>query len=284
MNIHDAIRQTAGKLAEAGVVEPMREASSLLGYVLGRDRTFLIAHPEYVLSEREAAGLSNVTDRRAAREPFQYIVGKQEFYGLDMLVDPDVLIPRPETELLVERGLDFLRSSKGKRFCEIGVGSGCVTVAILVNEPEATTAALDISEKAIAVARTNAERHGVADRATFLRSDVFSSFNANASDLDLIVSNPPYISAAAMDGLQPEVRDHEPHAALSDNSDGLGIIRQIIRDSPQFLRRGGALMLEIGHGQEPEVRAMFDTAEWESANVYDDLAGIPRVITAIRSA
>lgn len=282
MNIQEAIQQTAGKLAEAGVAEPVREASSLLGYVLGRDRTFLIAHPEYVLSEKEAADLSNVTGKRAAREPYQYIVGKQEFYGLEFLVNPDVLIPRPETELLVERGLDLLRVSTGKRFCEVGVGSGCVTVAILVNEPEATAAALDVSDKAIAVARKNAERHGVANRAEFLRSDVFSSFNA--ADLDLIVSNPPYIAAAAMDALQPEVRDHEPHPALSDNGDGLGIIRRIIKDSPKFLRRGGALMLEIGHGQEPEVRAMFDIAEWESANVYDDLAGIPRVVTAMRSA
>ncbi|MBX3244489.1 MAG: peptide chain release factor N(5)-glutamine methyltransferase [Acidobacteria bacterium] len=282
MNIQEAIQNAAAKLAASGVAEPLREASSLLGYVLGRDRTFLIAHPEYVLSEKEADELQSVIVRRAAREPYQYIVGKQEFYGLEMLVTPDVLIPRPETELLVDQGLEHLRSSESKRFCEIGVGSGCVTVAILVNEPDAQAVALDVSEKALAIAQANAERHGVADRVEFRSSDIFSSFNSAA--LDLIVSNPPYIADAEMSDLQPEVRDHEPHLALSDNGDGLGIIRQIIQDSPQFLRLGGALMLEIGHGQEPDVSLMFDPENWAPPNVYQDLAGIPRVVTARRSA
>ena len=278
MDIKDAISNAAVRLKAAGIGEPTCEASSLLSFALGRDRTFLIAHPEYLLADDEAQAFENAVNRREQREPFQYITGRQEFFGLEILVDKNVLIPRPETELLVEHALWFLKDSETKRFCEIGVGSGCISMAVLVNEKASDALAIDLSADAISVARSNAERQGVLSRIRFLLSDVFSE--AGPERFDLIVSNPPYISEADITTLQPEVKDHEPHLALSDKADGLSIIRKIVKDSPGFLRQGGALMMEIGIGQSTDVASMFNSDLWQDVKFFEDLAGIPRVVVA----
>ena len=280
MTIDDALKFGARSLANAGLAEPQREANSLLQFAIARDRAFTVAHPEYELSDSEAKLFQTSIVRRAAREPFQHIAGKQEFYGLDFLVTPDVLIPRHETELIVERAIEMLAEHKAPRFLEIGVGSGCISVAILTHSPGATALAVDISEPAINIARQNAEMHNVSGRLAVIASDVFE--NVPDELFDLIVSNPPYVPIAEYAGLQPEVRDHDPRIAVTDGSTGLTIIEQIVAGSPTSLKPGGHLLMEIGFSQGHAVRSMFDEASWASTDVLPDLQGIPRTVVARR--
>jgi len=265
------------QLRAASVDQPERQASSLLKFVLDRPASFLIAHPEYELSEDEDAAFAVAVDRRSTREPFQYIVGRQEFYGLDFVVEPEVLIPRPETEILVEAAIDKLSCLDAPRFCEIGVGSGCVSISILVNLPNASAVGVDISRAALAVAQRNAITHHVTDRIELIESDLFANV---ASKFDLVVSNPPYIPAEDIDALQLEVRDYEPLTALSGGPGGLDIVKRLILDAPTHLVAGGSLMMEIGIGQSKDVTAMFDPLIWHSPCFLHDLQQIPRTVLA----
>ena len=265
-------------LADAGIPDPRREAATLVATALGRDRTFLYAYPEHLPVESEAARIENFICRRAGREPLQYIRGTQEFYGLEFKVTPDVLIPRPETELMVELGIHSINGLNGPRFLDIGTGSGCIPVSILKNVPTAHGFAVDISPAAVAVARRNAERNGVADRLKLTESNLYA--NVPAERFHLIVSNPPYVPERDLSGLQPEVRDHEPHVALTDGRDGLFIIAGIIHGAPEFLHSGGHLLIEIGFGQADKVRAMASAEVWENVTLEPDLQGIPRVLAA----
>ena len=264
------------QLKNAGVAAPPRESKSLLAFALGVNQTFLVAHSEYELSEAEEIYFQAILNRRAKREPFQYITGRQEFYGLNFIVTPDVLIPRPETELLVETAIEIL--SENARFCEVGVGSGCISTAILHTIKTAEAVGLDISEAALKVARRNAEINGVAERLDLRMSDVFG--NLNGEKFDLIVSNPPYISSEEMKTLQAEVRGYEPATALTDGADGVSIIRKIITNAPQFLNERGFLLLEIGHLQAVEVKEMFDETTWRDVESRLDFQSIERVIKA----
>ncbi|MCY7377351.1 MAG: peptide chain release factor N(5)-glutamine methyltransferase [Pyrinomonadaceae bacterium] len=276
MNISEILKSATEVLRESGVAEPRREAFSLLTLSLRKSQIFLIAHSEYELSGEEATHFQDFLKRRARREPFQYITGRQEFYGLDFIVSKDVLIPRPETELLVAAAIEILRENS--RFCEVGVGSGCLSVAILHEVGTATAIGLDVSEKALAIAEKNAETHQVAERLELRKSDVFE--NLHGEKFDLIVSNPPYISAEEMKTLQLEVRDYEPATALTDGKDGLSIIAKIIKDAPRFLNERGFLLLEIGHQQSADVRRMFDKTIWRSVESLPDFQRIERVIKA----
>ena len=278
MTIAESLQTASKKLGVAGVSQPAREASSLLMHAIGRDLTFLIAHPEYELTTDEKIIFESYITRRQTREPFQHIVGKQEFYGLDFIVSPDVLIPRPETELLVEMAIDSLRGSENPRFCEVGVGSGCISVSILHELPKSTAVGLDISKAAINVARKNAANNGVVDRIEFLVSDILGS--VELTKFDAIVSNPPYIPFADIPNLQPEVRDFDPSIALTDGGDGLTIIRRIICDAPNFLRPRGFLVMEIGIGQADDVRKMLSPLVWDTIEFYTDLQAIPRTVRA----
>jgi release factor glutamine methyltransferase len=278
MTIAEAIAFGAEELSAGGIADPMREANSLLQFAIARDRSFTVAHPEYQLSENEAETFRSAIARRAAREPFQHIVGRQEFYGLDFLVTPDVLIPRPETELIVERAIELLTGQPSQRFLEIGVGSGCISVAVLKHCPKATAIAVDISEPAIAVARQNAGMHDVIDRLEILRSDVFE--NVPEAQFDLIVANPPYVPLHEYAELQPEVRDHDPKFAVTDSSTGLTIIERIVADAPKFLTSGGHLIMEIGFGQHEQVEALFTTYRWSSIGFLRDLQDIARTVDA----
>ena len=280
MNLADELAAAADRLEASGISEPRREASSLIANAIGRDRVFLVAHPEYILTEREAVAVDEFISRRSAREPFQYIVGRQEFYALDFLVNPSVLIPRPETELLVERAIDHLRKIEEPRFCEIGVGSGCISISVLSNVPNATAVAADISEAALAVAAANAQRHNVIDRLELIRSDLFDGLPRGP--YHAILSNPPYIPSNEIAGLQPEVRDFEPVNALTDGSSGIEILRRIIHGTPERLIEGGLLMLEIGAGQFEIVDRIFDRSIWRSVDVILDLQQIPRTVIAIK--
>lgn len=278
MIISEALKSAAKKLDTGGVAEPSREAASLLDFVLKRGKAFLIAHPEFELSDNEIDEFDLAVSRRANREPFQYITGKQEFYGLEFTVTPDVLIPRPETEILVEEAIRTLKDHEIGHFCEIGVGSGCISVSILVNALHVSAAGLDISSEALNVARANAEAHDVAERLDLRISNIFSDLAVE--HFDLIVSNPPYVPLAVFDMLQAEVRDFEPKTALTDGSDGLSIVRGIIDDAPKFLADKGVLLIEIGWDQSEKVAKMFDPSIWQHISFLPDLQGIPRAVKA----
>jgi release factor glutamine methyltransferase len=278
MNIATALDQAAQKLEAAGVVDARPQAASLLAFAIKKDRTFLIAHSGDELDADALTRFESVVARRIAREPYQYIVGKQEFFGLDFEVTPDVLIPRPETEILVEAALKYLRSKDKPYFCEIGVGSGCISIALLHELPNATAVAGDISEAALAVARRNAARHNVADRLKLVMSDVFE--NIPEQRFDAVVSNPPYVPNDDFESLQTEVRDFEPFSSLSDGSDGLSVIGCIIKGSPSRLITGGYLFMEIGFNQSSTVEQKFDPKIWVSVKFLSDLQGIPRIIIA----
>ncbi len=276
--ISETLKQAAEILQTSGIAEAKREAKSLLAFALDKNQTFLVAHPEYELSNEEEKRFQGVLERRAKREPFQYIVGKQEFYGLDFAVSKDVLIPRPETELIVEQAIEILRKAENPRFCEVGIGSGCISISILHNLKTANGIGLDISRKALTMARKNAEKHQVFERLEFKISDVF---NILTDDMfDLIVSNPPYVSIEEMQTLQTEVRDFEPAIALTDGKDGFSIIEKIIKDAPNFLTSGGFLLMEIGFNQSITVEKMFDKDIWHKIEILPDLQGIPRTVKA----
>ena len=276
MKVSEILKSAAKTLQTGGVAEAVREAKSLLAYALNVNQTFLIAHSEYKLSAAEEKRFQDFLTRRARREPFQYIVGKQEFYNLDFAVTPDVLIPRPETELLVAAAIEILKNDA--RFCEVGIGSGCVSVSILHSIKTASAIGLDISEEALKVARENAETHQVAERLELKISDVFE--NLPFEKFDLIVSNPPYIPREDVKTLQPEVGGYEPLNALTDGGDGLSIVKRIVDDAPKFLKPNGVLLIEIGFNQADEVSAMFDENLWRSVEILPDLHKIPRTVKA----
>lgn len=278
MKITEAINQAADILSIAAIQEPRREAISLLELATDRDRTFIFAHPEYLLTETEQDAFSGLVNRRAEREPLQYIRGYQEFFGLDFAVTPDVLIPRPETEILVENAIKDLRAKNDATLCEVGVGSGCIAVSILHELPTAKAVGLDVSEKALQITQRNAEHHGVADRLTLLRSDVYRALTGQR--FEMIVSNPPYVPRGDFETLQPEVRDFEPRVALTDGADGLSIIKKIISGAPRFMRSGGRLLMEIGFDQSEAVRGLFDMQLWQHITFLDDLQSIPRIVHA----
>ena len=277
ISIAQAIQDASRVLRQHGVPEPRREAGSLLVHVSGRDRTFLISHAEVLLTTEEWEHYEQVVQRRASGEPLQYITGAQDFFGLEFIVTRDVLIPRPETELLVESALDLIRRRPAPEICDVGTGSGCIAVSLVHELPQALAVAVDISQAALHVAQQNAERHGVRDRITFLESDCFAGLPANTV-FDLIASNPPYVSADALGGLQREVRDHEPRVALSLGPDGLSVIRRLLTDAPAFLKPQGYLVLEIGFDQGEAVTRLVAEQSWKLIDIRPDLQGIPRIV------
>ncbi len=267
VSIAEATLEAAQVLRRAGVPESRREAASLLAHVCGRDRTFLITHAEEKLDERRARG-----------EPLQYITGHTEFFKLDFEVTPDVLIPRPETELLVETALDLLNGTSAPFICDVGTGSGCIAISILHERKDACGIGLDISTAALRVARRNAARHAVTERFTLILSDCLQALDAAQTRFDMIVSNPPYVAEDALAGLQREVRDYEPRVALTPGSDGLSVIRRLLSGAPKFLQSGGHLLMEIGFDQHETVGQLIDAQVWELLEIHKDLQGIPRTV------
>jgi len=280
MNIAEALRNANDLLNIAGLKEPQKDARLLLQFALRRPKEFLFAHPEYELTEEENAAFDDALTRRGKHEPVQYITGTTEFYGLEFNVSPAVLIPRPETEILVENAVNALKENSAARFCEIGVGSGCISVSMLAELPNSSAIAVDRSPGALAIAGQNAKRHGVLDRLDLRLSDVFDS--VAETGLDAIVANPPYISLDEVAELDREVRDFEPEMALTDNADGLDVIRKIIFDSSHKLRPGGVLFLEIGFGQSERILPLLSDEKWRDARFFSDLQSIPRILRAFR--
>jgi len=277
-SISEKLKDAESILQANGIAEPRRESVSLLMLALGRDRTYVYSYPEHVLSADEALSFDQLVERRANREPLQYISGVQEFYGLEFEVTPDVLIPRPETEMVVEHALEILNGSDCPTICDIGTGSGCILVSILHEFPSSHGIGLDVSSAALAVAQRNAIKHRVDDRTRFQKSDLLASLVDET--FDLIVSNPPYVPVRDVSGLQAEVRDFEPQIALTDGADGLSLVSRIVDDAPRFLNPRGSLLMEIGFDQSQKVARMFDPAVWETPQLFPDLQGIPRLVRA----
>jgi len=277
MDIAGALKMAVGELAASGVSDPSRQASHLLAYAVQRPSAFIVAHPEYELAVEELARFADAVERRVRREPAQYITGTQEFYGLEFTVTPDVLIPRPETEILVERAIEILKTSGTTHFCEIGIGSGCISVAILANVTDATAVGVDVSSAALAIADMNAGTNGVSGRLELIEGDVFDSITGT---FDLIVSNPPYVPEKDLTGLQTEVRDYEPRVALSGGVGGLEIIERIVRGAPIYLNPKGRILVEVGFDQSGRVARLFDPVIWHDPEFLPDLQGIPRIVHA----
>lgn len=276
-SISQLISEGADVLRQSGVPEPRLDAGTLLGHVLGRDRAFIISHSDALVPEKDTEEYRHRIGRRAMGEPVQYITGHQEFFGLDFEVSEAVLIPRPETELLVETAIDLLTKNEGPSFvCDVGTGSGCIAISIIYNVQTAFAQATDISQAALDTAKRNASKHGI-DRIEFLISNCFDAIDKELQ-FDLIVSNPPYVAEESLDGLQREVRDYEPRVALTPGGDGLAVIRRLISDAPLVLKRDGHLLLEIGFDQNARVIELVDENVWKILDVYKDLQGIPRTV------
>jgi release factor glutamine methyltransferase len=277
-SIAEATLEATQILRRAGVPESRREAASLLAHVIGRERTFLITHAEEEVAEERLSLFRSLVERRARGEPLQYITGHTEFFKLDFEVTPDVLIPRPETELLVEAALGLLEGSDAPLLCDVGTGSGCIIISILHERYEARGVGLDISGSALEVARRNASRHGVDARLSLILSDCFEALGETQPRFDMIVSNPPYVAEAALEGLQREVRDFEPRVALTPGGDGLRVIRRLLADAPARLQEGGHLLMEIGFDQHEAIGKLIDPQAWELLDIHTDLQGIPRTV------
>ena len=253
-----------------------RDAEYLLLNTAGLARATLIAHPDRELTTDQESSFWQSIHRRKANEPIQYITGTQEFYGLDFQVTPAVLIPRPETELLVESVLRILPQDQPLRIADVGTGSGIIAIAMAVHLPHAEVTALDLSPAAIAIARRNAETHQVADRITFLHSDLLAAVAGQT--FDAILSNPPYVPSSDLPTLHPQVRDHEPHAALFAGPTGLDLYVRLIPQAYAALIPDGLLALEIGYGQSRPILELL--GQWQDLSLLLDLQGTPRTVLA----
>ena len=276
ISIAEAILQGSHKLRKAGVPEARREAGSLLAFLLDKDRTFMLSHADDPISAEQLTLFQEFLDSRAKGEPAQYITGRQEFFGLEFEVTPDVLIPRPETELLVESALKLISKDRSISICDVGTGSGCIAVTLVRQLPLASAVAVDISPAALEVAKRNAARHEATNRVEFVLSDCFDSLDQQT--FDMIVSNPPYVAEGAVATLQREVRDYEPRVALTAGSDGLDVIRRLVREATAFLKPGGYLLFEIGFDQHAAIAELMDSEVWELLDIHQDLQGIPRTV------
>jgi release factor glutamine methyltransferase len=275
MTLQEALNEAAARIAR-------RDAQVLLGHVLKRDPAWLLSHANDLLPEAQYEEFSVLVTRRAGREPLQYLTGIQEFYGLPFRVTRDTLIPRPETEHLVEAILEWaVTQQQPLRMLDVGTGTGAIAIALAKHLPQAGITSCDISSAALAVASENALINDVA--VAFVESDLLAAFVpriGNGFRFDAIVSNPPYIPRGDAAEMQPEVRDHEPHTALFAGEDGLAVYRRLIPQAHAALREDGLLAMEIGFGQKDALIALLQ--DWSAVRFIDDYAGIPRVVLATK--
>lgn len=288
MTLGEALVRAEAILVGSGVPEPQTEALFIFAHVMGITPGEVYPKRREPLNAWRVEEFAQLVGRRLSREPLQYIIGSEEFLGLEMKVTPDVLIPRPETELLVERAVKWQKdrpAGEALHILDLCTGSGCVAVALAKElGPKVRITGVDISAAALDVARENAARHAVADRVEFISGDLYEGLDpSEAGSYDLIVSNPPYVRSGELSGLAPEISDFEPALALDGGPDGLGITRRVVEDAAAYLAPGGALILEIGFGQGPEVRRLIEqTTGVVLSEVTKDYSGIERVVKVLR--
>lgn len=275
-----ARRNLTARLASGGIDSAELDARLLIGGVLGLDLTGMITRADRLLSSDQSAGLENFICRRLAGEPVARIIGQKEFWGLPLKLSADTLVPRPDTETLVELALEMLRADPAPeqpaRIADLGTGSGAILLALLSELPDASGVGTDVSAAALQTARANAVHLGLADRATFIAGDYAAGL---VGPFDAIVSNPPYIRSADIAGLAAEVRDHDPKLALDGGADGLDGYRTLIPQAARLLRAGGALVLEAGQGQSGQIEGLMTAAGLVPEPAPKaDLAGIPRAV------
>lgn len=279
LTIADILKSASSQLRKSGIQNDVLDAQTLLAEALGRDRTYLIVNFNQELTPEIAQKYQSLVARRASGEPLQYITGRQEFYGLEFEVTPAVLIPRPETELIIEETLRLVHQNNLDEplIIDVGTGSGCIAVTLAREIEAARVIALDISTDALEVAKRNASRYGLQERIEFIESDLLSALS-DEDKADFIVSNPPYVAAHEMPELQREVREWEPHIALTDCADGLSFYRRLLNDVPASLKNGGYFLCEMGYQQSTAIEALIDSHVWEAIHTLKDLQGIPRTL------
>jgi len=240
------LRQAVETLQNSGCASPKLDAELLLCHILSKPRSWLIAHADDALRDEDVAGFTGLLTRRNSREPIAYITGEKEFWSRSFHVTPQVLIPRPETEHLIEAVLTHFPDQQAPcTFCDIGTGSGIIAITLACEYPQARIIATDISHEALDIARSNAQRHQVNARINFLQGDLLGALTSDTQGFDAIISNPPYVAQHEMDALEAEL-DFEPRNALTDESDGLEHLRKLVSGSPAYLKEGGLLMVETG--------------------------------------
>jgi release factor glutamine methyltransferase len=272
-------------LDRAGIENAAQESRWLVGHALGLETHHLASRAEQPVSPDKQTQAESLVSRRAAHEPLQYILGTQEFCGLEFFVSPAVLIPRPETEVLLQEALRAVDLNKDSILVDVGTGSGCVAATLATILPRARILAVDRSPEALAVAKANAERQTVAARIEFIEGDLLSPLRARGltEQVDVIVSNPPYVAESDWAGLQPEVRDFEPRLALLSGPTGTEFHDRLLRESKEFLVPGGSLVMEIGQGQRPAVQKMAEQlGGYTPVEIAKDGAGIERIVIVRR--
>jgi release factor glutamine methyltransferase len=276
MTVHDHVMTARQRLVRAAIPddEAAIDAELIARAVLGWDRATFLSKRRERPPDNFPPRFETLVTRRERREPMAYILGRREFWGLDFEVTPDVLVPRPETETLVEEALARARGGERMRLADVGTGSGCLAITLACRLPRARAVATDVSAAALQVARRNATRHGVLDRVRFVQADLLSGLHG---PFELIVSNPPYIPTAALRDLQPEVRNYEPAGALAGGPDGLDVVRALLEQAATRLSAGGWLILEFGWGQAARLAAEIAARPvYELEVIQPDLQGIPR--------
>ena len=277
MLVEEVLAQAVARLGNDGVESPRLDAELLLAHVLGANRAAVLARPDRHLTPKQLTRYRDLVSRRAEREPLAYIVGQREFFGLEFAVDHRVLIPRPETELLVERALQIARSrGRGIQIADVGAGSGAIAVTLAVNLPEATVYALDESAGALVVTARNARHHGVGGRVHCLQGNLLAPLEA---PVDVVTANLPYVAADEWQALPPEIREHEPRAALDGGADGLYLIGSLLAVAGPYLQPDGVLLLEIGACQGSAVMALAEQYfPRAGVRLLQDYAGLDRLV------
>ena len=276
VTLKHALTAATDRLKENHIGSPRLNAETLLMFTLGCDRAYLFAHPERELSAEEQSRYDDAVAQRARGVPAQYITGHQEFWGMDFIVTPAVLIPRPETEHLIEAALPLARAMSSPKIVDVGTGSGCISVALAKELPQAQILATDISADALEIARANAARHQFAGRIRFEQNDLLQGLAENS--FDLVVSNPPYVGESEEDQVQLEVRKFEPRNAVFAGHTGLEVIERLVPQASRVLKPGGWLLIEISGTIADGARKILDG--WHRVEIANDLQGIPRVMSA----
>jgi release factor glutamine methyltransferase len=282
--IAETLKAASLQLKNAEVPNDILDAQTLLAYTIKQDRTYLIIHFTDQLPEEIIPIYQSFIARRCTGEPLQYITGRQEFFGLEFEVTPAVLIPRPETELIIEETLRLAENIDEPLIIDAGTGSGCIAIALARELPNAKILATDISAAALEIANKNALKHGVQNQIQFIHCDLLNGILKNTK-ADFIVSNPPYIAPEEIATLQREVRDWEPHNALTDFADGLNFYRRLLIEAVEFLQPEGYLIFEMGYEQAEKISSFVDRKIWSQPITLQDLQGIPRtMILQLRTA